>query len=475
MWRMNKKMGATVTTRSLSRRVGDWVAALRWDDAPGAVRKACLEGVFQSVAGGVAGFAMPETRIALEMASQDGEKGSSTILGNGLKVPIETAIFVNAAMFCSLEQQEMHVASGSHPYQVIVPVTLVLAERLESAGRDFLTAVLAGTEAMLALAIVGLEIAPEWGMETSQAGAVYGAIGAAASAAKLMKLDGEATAWALSHAANLASGLAECLWSGTTEYHWALANASRVGYLAARLASSRAEAAPATFEGRAGFYHRFSELSEKELGQIDLAGRVSGRLGRVWETPEHIYKRYPIHFNNLAFVDAAKTLRERHRLAPERITAIRITINRWCELCDGANLGPYHGREATRGATAFGVATMLARGHYSLDDAHDHDAADINALVRKTAIDTFHDPARSRDWRSLRLEVDAGTTYVYDGAIDEVPDYRLPMTELRAIADDALSRVLGKSQTADALKALEALESCSNVREMIARLIPRKA
>ncbi len=468
-------MGAVVTPRSLSQLVGRWIAELRWDDVPEVVRKACLEGVFQSVAGGVAGFAMPETKIALEMARRDGEKGPSTIFGDGLKVPTATAIFVNAAMFCSLEQQEMHVASGSHPYQVIVPVALVLAERMESTGKDFLTAILAGTEAMLALAIVGLETAPEWGMETSQAGAVYGAIGAAASAAKLMKLDTESTAWALSHAANLASGLAECLWAGTAEYHWALANASRVGYLAAQLASFRAEAAPTTFEGRAGFYHRFSELSEKELGRIDFAGRVSDRLGHVWETPEHIYKRYPVHFNNLAFVDAAKTLRERHRIAPERITAIRITINRWCELCDGANLGPYHGREATRGATAFGVATMLARGHYSLDDAYDHDAADINALVRKTVIDTFADPARSRDWRSLRLEVDAGTTYVYDGAIEGVPDYRLPMAELRAIADDALSRVLGKSQTKDVLDALEALESCSDVREMIARLIPRKA
>jgi hypothetical protein len=59
--------------------------------------------------------------------------------------------------------------------------------------------------------------------------------------------------------------------------------------------------------------------------------------------------------------------------------------------------------------------------------------------------------------------VDAGTTYVYDGDIEGVLDYRLPMAELRAIADDALSRVLGKSQSAEVLDALEALESCSNI------------
>ncbi len=115
---------------------------------------------------------------------------------------------------------------------------------------------------------------------------------------------------------------------------------------------------------------------------------------------------------------------------------------------------------------------MLARGHYSLDDAEDHDAPEINALVRRTSILTYTDPVESRDWRSFRVEVDAPETHVYDGRIDGVPDYHLPTPELRAVAGDALSRVLGKTQTAQILDKLEAFDRSPDVRELIALLTP---
>ena len=459
-----------MTAKSLSEAVADWLVDLRWADVPESARLAIRDGVLQSVAGGVAGLDMPETRIALDIARRAGEPGPSTIFGAGLKAPESTAVLVNSAMFCALEQQEMHVASGSHPYQTIVPVALTLAEAIPVSGEQFLTAVIAGTEAMLALAIVGLSIAPEWGMESSHASAIYGGIGAAATAAKMMGLDRQRTAWALGHAAHLGAGLTEGLWAGTTEYHWSLANAGRVGHLAAQLARSGAETARLIFEGPAGFYHRFSELAPADLARHDFVGLVEARLGKIWECEANIFKRYPVHFNNLAFVDAAKALRARHHIAPGDIRAIRLTINRWCELCDGANLGPYHGREATRGATAFGVAMMLSRGRYSLEDAYDHAAPDVARLVGKTTIRTFEDPREARDWRSLRIEIDAPDTHVYDGKTDGVPDYRLTNAELRAIGEDALSRVLGPARSARAVEALQGIAGISDMRELIALL-----
>jgi 2-methylcitrate dehydratase PrpD len=465
-------MKARPPQTALAESMGQWVADLHWSHVPQAVRDSLRDGLLQSIAGGIAGLDMPETKIALDMARREGEGGACTIYGDGLKVPAGTAVFVNALMFCALEQQEMHVASGTHPYQTIVPAALVVAERMSVSGEDFMTAVLAGTEVMLALSIVGMSIAEGWGMETSHTSAVYGAIGTAATIAKLMKLDVLGTARAMGHAANLAAGLTEGLWLGTTEYHWALANGARVGHLAAQLAQSGAEIAATIFEGKAGFFHRFSEVPKDKLDRIDFVEKVVGRLGRVWETPEHIYKRYPIHFNNLPYVDAAKLLRQRHDIRHEQITAIRLKLNSWCLLCDGANLGPYHGREATRGATAFGVAVMLARGHYRLDDADDPAAPDVAALVAKTTISSYDDPSDIGDWRALRVEIDAPETYVYDGKVDGVPDYRLPTAELLEIADDALSRVLGKARTAEVLNALMIIESRLDMRELITLLSP---
>ncbi len=245
-------MSASNVPLTVSEIAAAWVTGMHWKDVPKPVRDALRDGLLQSIPGGVAGLHTPEARIALDMARREAEPGSSTIYGDGLKVPAATAVLVNALMFCALEQQEMHVESGTHPYQTIVPAALVVAERQAVTGEEFMTAVLAGTEVMLAFAIIGLSITEGWGMETSHTSAVYGAVGTAATIARLLKLDARATANALGHAANLAAGLTEGLWVGTTEYHWALANGARVGHLAALLARSGAEAAPGIFEGRQG-------------------------------------------------------------------------------------------------------------------------------------------------------------------------------------------------------------------------------
>jgi 2-methylcitrate dehydratase PrpD len=451
--------------------VGRWVIGLEWSDVTDHVREATVVGVLQSVAGGIAGFNMPETQIALTMARLEGETGRSTIYVDGMTAPTLTAIFVNSVMFSALEQQEMHVESATHPFEVIVPVALAIAEQQPVSGTDLLTAILAGTEVMIAFAITGFVLAPKSVFDTCQATAVYGAVGAAATAAKLLGLDAKATGWALCHGANLAAGLTEGVWAGTTEYHYALGNASRVGYTAARLAEAGAEPADTIFEGHAGFFRRFAELSVDDLRAHNLPDAILLRLGHVWETPEHIYKRYPVHFNNMPFIDAAKVLRDRYSLTAARISRIRITINRWCELCDGANLGPYTGREATRGPTAFGVAMMLARGHFSLDDAADYSAADVAELTSRTTILTFTDPALRHDWRAVRLEVDSDRgTHVYDGRVDGVPDYRLTRAEVRAIAHDALSRVFEPVRTRAVLDALEALPDAMDVLPMLALL-----
>jgi 2-methylcitrate dehydratase PrpD len=201
-----------------------------------------------------------------------------------------------------------------------------------------------------------------------------------------------------------------------------------------------------------------------------------GRLGRVWGMPEHIYKRYPVHFPCLPFVDAAKTLRERHGIVAQDVAEVRLRINEWVALCDGANMGPYTGREATRGAAAFVVGMMLARGRFGLDEAYEHDAPDVMELVARTSIEEFED--KSNDcWERVRVEVvdKAGASYVYDSEVEGIPDYRLPMSELRVLAQDALGRVLGAERTGTVLDALENLEKCEDVATLVPLLIrPRE-
>jgi 2-methylcitrate dehydratase PrpD len=452
--------------------VADWVVGLGWEDVPAVVRRSTVESVFQSVAGGVAGLDMPETQVALAVARAAGESGPATVLGDGIKVPVMTALFVNSVLWCSLEQQEMHVPSRTHPHEVIVPVAMVLAEQLHVDGVRFLEAVLAGVETTVALGKTAVEIIPAIVQGMPNTTSIFAGVGAAATAAKLLGLDAAATALALCHAANFGAGLTECLRQGTTEYHYSLGDASVKGLLAAQLAAAGAEAATNTFEGGSGLYASVTGLSAEELGDADVFGRVVGRLGREWGMPEHIYKRYPVHFPCLPFVDAAKTLRERHNLVPQDVQAIRLTINEWVALCDGKNLGPYTGREASRGAAAFVVAMMLARGRYGHDEAYELDAPDVMALVARTSIDEFED--KSNDcWELVRVEVvdKQGASYVYDSRVEGIPDYRLPMSELRSLAEVALGRVLDATTVSTVLDALQTLDTCQDVATLIPLLV----
>lgn len=460
-----------VTAPTVAEAVAQWVVDLTWEDVPETVKSSTVESVFQSVAGGVAGLDMPEMQTALSYARALGESGSATILGDGMKVPLGTAVFVNSVLWCSLEQQEMHVPSRTHPHEVIVPVAMVLAEQLHVDGVRFLEAVVAGVETTVALGKTAVDITPEL-FTGGRAGSGVVIAGAAATAAKLLNLDAAATALALCHAANFGAGLAECLWQGTTEYHYTLANASARGLLSAQLAASGAEATMSSFEGGSGLYQAITGLTADELRAADVHRRVTRLLGNVWGMPEHIYKRFPVHFPSQPFLDATKTLRERHGLVAEDVQEIRLKINNWIALCDGKNLGPYSGQEATRGAVAFQVATMLARGNYGLDEVKVLDAPDVMALVAKTTFDHYEDTSNDC-WELVRVEVidQQGTSYVYDSEVEGIPDYRLPMSELRSLAQDALGRVLVADATATVLDRLETLPDCDDVASLVPLLV----
>lgn len=468
-------MAESVPPARLAESLAQWVVGLRWEDAPEVVKRSTVESVFQSVAGGVAGLDMPETEVALAYARGLGETGVSTILGDGMKVPLMTSVFVNSVLWCSLEQQEMHVPSRTHPHEVIVPVAMVLAEQLHPHGVQFLEAVLAGVEVTCTLGETAVEITPDIEDGLPNTTAIFAGVGAAATAAKLMGLDAEKTALALCHAANFGSGLTECLRQGTVEYHWALGDASAKGLLAARLAGAGAEATTNTFEGASGLFAGVTTLNAEQLSAADLYGRVLGRLGRQWGMPEHIYKRYPVHFPSLPYIDGAKLLRERHGLVADDVAEIRLRINAWIALCDGANLGPYMGREATRGAPAFQVAAVLVRGRFGLAEAYQHDDPDIMELVARTSIDYFDDMSND-SWELVRIEIvdKQGTSYVYDSTLECIPNYRLPMSELRSLAEEALGEVLDRDTVSRVLDRLAALAECADVAELTPLLVRQR-
>ena len=125
-----------------------------------------------------------------------------------------SALMVNGVMSHELEMDDVHTHSKSHIGAVVIPAAWTLADAIGADGRQFLESVIVGYEVM---ARVGL------GMDVSSnrkkgwhATGILGTFGAAAAAARLLKLNEEQTASALGLAGTQSSGLWAFLAEGAT-------------------------------------------------------------------------------------------------------------------------------------------------------------------------------------------------------------------------------------------------------------------
>src|SRR5205823_1804046 len=127
---------------------------------------------------------------------------------------------------------------------------LALAEETGADGSTLLAALAAGYEVGGAFSREFTSLSTPRGFRAS---AVYGQLAAAAAAGRVLDLDADRLASALSLASAFAGGTTESFAAGSSEWHFENAIASQSGLLAARLAAAGATGADTAFEGAAGF------------------------------------------------------------------------------------------------------------------------------------------------------------------------------------------------------------------------------
>ncbi|NKB64632.1 MAG: hypothetical protein GKR95_21785 [Gammaproteobacteria bacterium] len=164
---------------------------------------------------------------------QDWGMGSSTVFGTGITLAAPWAAFVNATAGHSLDFDDWESPGNTHISVVLIPALLAVASTKETSGRDILIAYAAGFEviARLGEAMNFDHYAMGW-----HSTATLGAIGAAASVAKLLGLTAEETANALSIASSQASGYT-CQF-GSDAKPLQAGFAAKSGVFAAKLAKS---------------------------------------------------------------------------------------------------------------------------------------------------------------------------------------------------------------------------------------------
>ncbi len=251
-------------------------------------------------------YAMLQDMRALESS------GASTIFGRTGRAEASWAAFANGIAAHGLEMDDVENASSLHPGVVVLPAALALAEQLGSAPADFYASVVAGYEVTLR---VGAALNPASAYERGfHPTAVCGALGAAATSARLPGLSPAQTTGALGIAGSMAAGsmayLHDGAWTKRLHPGWAC----HAGITAARLAASGFVGPTDILEGRYGFLHAYSSASNIE--QLERKPGDELAIMRVSLKPYACcrYMHGPI--------DCLFDISRRHQLDPRHITRI---------------------------------------------------------------------------------------------------------------------------------------------------------
>jgi len=390
-------------TQALAR----FLASTRWEDLPAPIRREAKRALLNISGCILAGLREPTARQAAKALD-------------------DRAVILGAAAN-ALDFDDTHLPTVIHPGPPVAAALFALSDEREFSGREMLLAYVLGVEAACR---IGNIVSPGHYQHGWHITSTCGVFGAAAAAAKVLRLDEAKTHCALALAAAQASGLVEMLGSAARALNPGFA--ARNGIAAALLAGGGIQAPAEPLEGLRGFVNVFG-------GGADWSAITSSG----WEMERVAYKPYPSGVVLHALIDACLELRTTK--APERISV---------------TLHPLAIERGDRPHPRDGTEARLSAQH----------CAAVALLYGKAGVEQFTDAAvADPEARRLRERV----TIKPDGGLDKMAcvlevDGRVKQAELRLAMSDAeleaKFRALAGADAGQWLEWLDGLEAEPRVR-----------
>lgn len=265
-------------------------------------------------------------QILVDDAMAEGGRGESRLIGLSEKVTTADAALINGASSHALDFDDLNKRMEGHPSVAVAPAVLTLAENQHIGGRQTIEAFVVGHEAACHLGDMMGPSHDERGFHSTATLGTFGA--AAAAAARLLRLDTEATTRALGMAATQASGLQSMFGTMSKPLH--AGRAAMNGLLAARWASRGLTSNPAAIECPQGFAATQSTTFEPR----SLPGP-----GDAFAVESTLFKHHAACFLTHAAIDAAAALRRESGFALDEVRRVRVRIPRiYLRSCNIARL-----------------------------------------------------------------------------------------------------------------------------------------
>jgi len=369
--------------------------------------RACTYFVLDAIVNAIAGMHTPAGKVIMNWYHANGrtDAGRRALLGG--------------ALMHTIEMDDLHKQSVTHPGCVVVPAALAITAREGLSGRQMLIAILRGYEAMCRVGnAVGRSHYKIW-----HSTATCGPFGSAIAAASLLDLTPEQQVWALGNAGTQSAGLWEFMNSGGMSKHLHAGRAAEAGVLAADLARHGFTGPTHILEGPQGLF----AATCPDAKPAALTAAPDGS----WQLLQTSIKPWPCCRHTHPAIDAALELSSRIS-SPIRQVIVR-TYQAALDVCDRPD--PSNEYEA-KFSLQHSVATALNNGIVDFDSftqsARDESGTTSKAI--RVELSGQIDTAYPANWGcDVEVITEQGQT-LYASRSHCKGDPELPLTEAEMIS-----------------------------------------
>jgi 2-methylcitrate dehydratase PrpD len=412
--------------------------------------------------------------VALDVAARLGGPPESLLLGRDARVAAANAALANATLAHGLDFDDTREDAIVHTGCVAVTTALAVGQACGATGRAVLEALIAGVEVMCR---VGLAVPGALHARHFHPTAIAGAFGAAAAAGKLRGLTEDQLVHAFGLCGSQASGIIEYLADGSWTKRLHPGWAAHGGVVATELARAGFTGPETVLDGAHGLYAAFAGGHDPARLEALL-----GTLGAAWELEALTLKPYPCGSIAQPYMDCARRLGERHRIAPQAIAAVR------CRTAEGpvprlweplaAKHAPPNGY-AAKFSLPYLVAVILVKGRAGLAEFTDEAVRDKTVLrvaerVAYTLDGTIDYPRQFIGDVEITL-ADGRIVRERQDRPRGGPDAPLSREEIEAKFRGNAALALPPARVADVIRSVHALAGGGSLADLLTALEPSRA
>ena len=455
----------SIPPTTIASRLAEHLATIHIGTIPANAKQVAINCIIDTIGVTLLGATEPVVSVLQSALAGDVTSGNALVFGGNRRAGVLEAAFINGTASHAVDYDDMAQAMGGHPSVTLVPVIFALGEVLASTGAEVLEAYIVGFEAECR---IGHVVNPDHYEQGWHPTSTIGVFGAAAAAARLLKLDVQGTTTALAIAASLASGVKANFGTMTKPLH--VGQCVRNGLMAAQLAANGFTANSGALEHKQGYFQAYDGLENVHQERL-LAGIGDGL---EIEQDSIGVKQFPCCGSTHPAVRAMLALRGQG-LKAEEVETIQIMTHR--------NRLPHTDNPSPQSALGAKFSIQYATVRALIDGAprlrHFEDAAfcepQVRALLAKTSVAAYPSGAAAAEHEESK-EMAADITVVTRAGKTltlHVPHQlgrggKDPMSaeEMLEKYSDCAGRLLPPAQVSASFQALQQLENCKNIGDI---------